>query len=365
MSNMTSPNDNPPFAFLPSPSQSYPIPLPSPRFVLNTPPSTPPVRWPFDVTPGTSYMHLPTAESTKRASPPAPRFLRTSLLPAISPEDYFASKPSRNELARLDAYVALASYSFPPTSTSSSTFAFGLPSPPEPRSALPLPAVPVSLSEFTHIPPVKHQAAVPESRCIRRTKPKRLHPQPYVKYSPKQNRVEVASKQLSVLPNHTKSSITLPIPSLLVTGGTSYGVKILEKHLVFRTQSKIIPATLASQYSSEFPSEYHLLQTFSQRYSLHEQLGSGGFGFVMVGRERISGMEVAVKFMLREKVPPHCWVIDPVLGRVPTEVAILRTLDHPGIIKLLRLYQDSTFIYLVGSLRQTCLYHTDLMTMSN
>ena len=64
----------------------------------------------------------------------------------------------------------------------------------------------------------------------------------------------------------------------------------------------------------------------------------------------MDGREVAVKFILRAKVPRHGWVNDPELGLVPIEIAILSRVDHDSIVRMEDFYQDEKFFYLVMEL---------------
>jgi len=86
-----------------------------------------------------------------------------------------------------------------------------------------------------------------------------------------------------------------------------------------------------------------------RRYAPGAQIGVGAFGFVITGKDRLLGHEVAVKFIEKSKVPSWGWSNDPELGRVPTEAVLLKLLDHPGIIKFLDLFQDRIYFYLVCS----------------
>jgi serine/threonine protein kinase len=91
---------------------------------------------------------------------------------------------------------------------------------------------------------------------------------------------------------------------------------------------------------------------FVAKYSLGEELGSGGFGFVLSARSRETGMEVAVKFIFREKVPYHAWVRTE-QGVLPMEIYVLKHVNHPSIIGFLDNYQDDRFCYLVMELHGT------------
>ncbi|KAJ8664100.1 hypothetical protein O0I10_000378 [Lichtheimia ornata] len=92
---------------------------------------------------------------------------------------------------------------------------------------------------------------------------------------------------------------------------------------------------------------------FVGKYSLGEELGSGGFGFVVSATERHTGIERAVKFIFRHKVPAHSWVRDPEIGPVPMEVYVLKHVRHENVVNFVDFYQDDAFIYLVMELHGT------------
>ncbi|EPQ57031.1 kinase-like protein, partial [Gloeophyllum trabeum ATCC 11539] len=76
-------------------------------------------------------------------------------------------------------------------------------------------------------------------------------------------------------------------------------------------------------------------------------LGSGGYGFVMTARHRTEGYEVAVKFIIKAKVPENSWMDDEILGRVPTEILLLSLINHENIVKCIDVYEDELYFYLV------------------
>ncbi|KAI9258947.1 kinase-like domain-containing protein [Phascolomyces articulosus] len=98
---------------------------------------------------------------------------------------------------------------------------------------------------------------------------------------------------------------------------------------------------------------HHLHPEFIGKYSLGEELGSGGFGFVVSATDRCTGVERAVKFIFRHKVPSHAWVRDPEIGPVPMEVYVLKHVRHDNIVNFVDFYQDDTFLYLVMELHGT------------
>ena len=68
---------------------------------------------------------------------------------------------------------------------------------------------------------------------------------------------------------------------------------------------------------------------------------------MMTARHLELGHEVAVKFIIKSKVPDHCWWEDEILGRVPTEVLVMSLLNHKHIVKCLDLFEDGLYFYLV------------------
>lgn len=92
---------------------------------------------------------------------------------------------------------------------------------------------------------------------------------------------------------------------------------------------------------------------FVARYRLKQLLGEGSFGFVWVAERVRDQREVAVKFILREKVPAGSWIFDGELGLVPLEVHLMRAVVHPHIIQFLDYFTDFRFVYLVSECHGT------------
>ncbi|OZJ06525.1 hypothetical protein BZG36_00544 [Bifiguratus adelaidae] len=95
----------------------------------------------------------------------------------------------------------------------------------------------------------------------------------------------------------------------------------------------------------------HRLNTeFEAQYTLIDELGSGGFGFVMSARRHCDQREVAVKFIIKSKVTATGWQNDPQLGMIPVEIFILRNVRHENIISYIDTFQDTKYFYLVMEL---------------
>ena len=117
----------------------------------------------------------------------------------------------------------------------------------------------------------------------------------------------------------------------------------------------------ATMYSRRFPPGYRLNERFARSYTLREEIGNGGYGFVLVASRKDSTGDVAVKFIIRKKVPAHAWVQDPKLGRLPTEIWLLSKIQHPNIADLLEYFEDDVYYYLVRSRIRTTFGVTQLL----
>jgi len=106
--------------------------------------------------------------------------------------------------------------------------------------------------------------------------------------------------------------------------------------------------TKASAYSRRFPRGHHLNADFVCWYQLGDELGAGGYGFVLTALHRLERREVAVKFIIKAKVPEHAWMEDKNARRVPTEALLLGLLNHPNVVKCMDLFEDDLYFYLVS-----------------
>ncbi|XP_010604937.1 PAS domain-containing serine/threonine-protein kinase isoform X1 [Fukomys damarensis] len=86
---------------------------------------------------------------------------------------------------------------------------------------------------------------------------------------------------------------------------------------------------------------------YSCKYSTLRPLGSGAFGFVWIAVDKEQNKEVVVKFIKKEKVLEDCWTDDPKLGKVTLEIAILYSVEHSNIIKVVDVFENQGFFQLV------------------
>ncbi|KAK4055045.1 hypothetical protein OIO90_003386 [Microbotryomycetes sp. JL221] len=120
------------------------------------------------------------------------------------------------------------------------------------------------------------------------------------------------------------------------------------------------PAVAPSTVSGRALYNYHLHPLFQSQYIIQEELGSGGFGFVVRADRAFDGLSVAVKFIERAKIPSHGWVKSRHWGEapglsplsegyrvVPLEAFVLRSIKHKGVVGFIDLFEDAQYFYLV------------------
>ncbi|XP_047218255.1 serine/threonine-protein kinase BRSK2-like isoform X5 [Girardinichthys multiradiatus] len=76
-------------------------------------------------------------------------------------------------------------------------------------------------------------------------------------------------------------------------------------------------------------------------YRLEKTLGKGQTGLVKLGVQCVTGQKVAIKIVNREKLS------ESVLMKVEREIAILKLIEHPHVLKLHDVYENKKYLYLV------------------
>lgn len=79
----------------------------------------------------------------------------------------------------------------------------------------------------------------------------------------------------------------------------------------------------------------------SDRYQRVKKLGSGAYGEVLLCKDKQTGAERAIKIIKKSSVSA------PNSGALLEEVAVLKQLDHPNIMKLYEFFEDKRNYYLV------------------
>jgi len=80
----------------------------------------------------------------------------------------------------------------------------------------------------------------------------------------------------------------------------------------------------------------------SKDYEFKEELGSGAYGVVYLAIDRKTGEKRAIKAMNKDQIDDK--------EALENELAILKSLDHPNIVKLFEIYEHNNNIYLVTEL---------------
>ncbi|KAH8585113.1 calmodulin-domain kinase 1 [Cryptosporidium sp. chipmunk genotype I] len=84
--------------------------------------------------------------------------------------------------------------------------------------------------------------------------------------------------------------------------------------------------------------------TFAEKYNIVCMLGKGSFGEVLKCKDRITQQEYAVKVISKASAK------NKDTNTILREVELLKKLDHPNIMKLFEILEDSTSFYIVGEL---------------
>jgi len=76
-------------------------------------------------------------------------------------------------------------------------------------------------------------------------------------------------------------------------------------------------------------------------YDIKRELGEGSYGQVKLGTHKRTGIDRAIKMIKTNEIP------EEERNAMLKEVSILKSLDHPNIIKMFDMYQDETYYYIV------------------
>ncbi|KAI8811948.1 kinase-like domain-containing protein [Cladochytrium replicatum] len=98
-----------------------------------------------------------------------------------------------------------------------------------------------------------------------------------------------------------------------------------------------------------------LPELFTERYKFTGLIGDGGFGFVLAAEaaENFIILQVAVKFMTKDRIKSSNWIPDAHFGRLPHEASVLKKLSHPNIIKFVDLVEMDKYVMMITELGGT------------
>ena len=117
--------------------------------------------------------------------------------------------------------------------------------------------------------------------------------------------------------------------------------KIIDRKQYEENKSKFDIKNLISNFILK--KEYfisHKTSNIHDEYDIEKKpIGQGSFGTVFKAREKNTGIVRAIKQVMHESIDNYDGFMN--------EVAALKTLDHPNIIKLFEVFEDSKCVYLV------------------
>ncbi|XP_076369717.1 serine/threonine-protein kinase BRSK2-like isoform X2 [Tachypleus tridentatus] len=96
--------------------------------------------------------------------------------------------------------------------------------------------------------------------------------------------------------------------------------------------------TMARLHARQLANDTHQYR-FVGPYRLEKTLGKGQTGLVKLGVHCVTGRKVAVKIVNREKLS------DSVLRKVEREIAIMKLIDHPHVLKLYDVYENNKYLH--------------------
>ena len=100
--------------------------------------------------------------------------------------------------------------------------------------------------------------------------------------------------------------------------------------------------SLGLRKNSIFIDEFCKQDDYKKKYEFISILGNGGFGKVRLYRDKqAKNLKFAIKTIKKDFLNPHN------IASLVEEVKILRELDHPNIVKLIDVYEDSQTFSLV------------------
>jgi len=108
--------------------------------------------------------------------------------------------------------------------------------------------------------------------------------------------------------------------------------------------SDVSPQRLSSKINMNITSQQFVNEKrgkISKDYEILQVIGKGAFGEVKKVIHKLTGDIRAMKIIKKDKVD------EAYLRSLNTEISILKQLDHPNIVKLYEIYQDTKNIYLI------------------
>ncbi|XP_054707723.1 PAS domain-containing serine/threonine-protein kinase-like [Uloborus diversus] len=103
-----------------------------------------------------------------------------------------------------------------------------------------------------------------------------------------------------------------------------------------------------SDTSSVKSDSFYVTGTFTEKYTILQHIRKGAFGCVKKAFRNSDGLLVIAKFISKSEVYKDSWVYDNQQNRkVPLEVSLLTTIDHPNIVKVLDVFENENCFQMI------------------
>lgn len=138
-------------------------------------------------------------------------------------------------------------------------------------------------------------------------------------------------------------------------GKSLKSLAVTSTHLERIVLQSPVKQTLVRPYKAPrhcFPPNYTLLPEFTRQYKLGAVLGSGAYASVHIAQRLSDGHQVAVKFI--KIADDGSWSRHRKWGLVPRDVIFMDKVQHENIIKLIDVFRDDTYIYVVSTRADNC-----------
>ncbi|GIY35889.1 hypothetical protein CDAR_44721 [Caerostris darwini] len=124
------------------------------------------------------------------------------------------------------------------------------------------------------------------------------------------------------------------------------------------TKTETEPESSASS-DSEFPElteQEYIEGSFSEKYSILKHLRNGAFGCIKMAFRKTDGLLVVTKFLRKEDITDDYMEMDNLTGQqIPREVAILTSLCHPNIVKIVDMFENKLCYQMVMEKHGNCM----------
>lgn len=140
--------------------------------------------------------------------------------------------------------------------------------------------------------------------------------------------------------NGKHQNLTLTFNSVNSTIENSLGQAI--RYTAAQNSSRPNSVSLLSQCEDD-----QVSGDYNNYYTTLKQIGEGAYGYVKMAYRHHDRLLVVTKFILKEKLMPHCMVLTDDKRNIPMEIYLLKTVKHPNIVTVLDVFENEKYFQLV------------------